>query len=147
LTLAIEFANGFRSQIQLRVESEAQQSHLHMAFHVQIAITVDLPVTRAGVVIVMIFNRFQMTSTCVLLPKTIIKADHNRTCISQHLSQAQILTQHVLPLGLAHIFCLPGALPKEIRCRLGIQIFHILPVQVRQRLALVAHDQRIGDLV
>jgi hypothetical protein len=48
-------------------------------------------------------------------------------------------------LGPPHIFSLPGTFPKEIRSRLGIQFFHIFPVQVRQRFALVTDNQRIGD--
>ena len=118
-----------------------------MAFHVQISIAVNLSVARTGVVIVMIINRFQVTSIFVLLAQAVINADHDGPFISQHLTQSQILCQHVRPLGRSYILSLPRTLSKEIRGCLGIQLFYILPVQVRQRFALVTHDQCIDYLL
>jgi hypothetical protein len=88
LTLAIELADGLLPEIHLGIEGETQQSHLDMAFHVQIAIAVDLPVRCAGIVIVMIGHCFQATRVLVLFAQTIIDADHKRPFITQHLPQA-----------------------------------------------------------
>ena len=144
--LAVELPDGLLSQVELRVEQEADGSDLDVDFDVHVAVAVDLLLAGAVRVVVMKADGFQVTSVFVFLAQTVVHADQDDRSQVQLAGQLQELEQHPAFARSADVDDLPGTLSEKVGSRFGVAMASQLAVQIGQRFARVTDQQGIHEL-
>jgi len=126
------------SQIESRVEQEANGSDLDVNLDVHIAVAEHLLPARTVGVIVVKADGFEVARVLVFLAQTVVHADQNDRVQVHLVRQLQELEQHPAPARSTDIDNLPGALSEKVSSRLWVVFGSQLAVEVGQRLLRIA---------